>query len=188
MEAMHEQADTVFLLTSSWGSFMYSAEDQEEYHRKWFETSDASFIRSGPQKGINCWMKRTSSARRPASLRWRQAAVTVRWFACIFLGPRSRRILLHQDLGVKDFTEAFQAAYKAYAREQPSLGIKRKKQSRFSLNIVYFKQEKFKDEKSQRYSDLHEAQFKELAGNLNGELSTVAGLAAIKSYVSADDL
>lgn len=189
MQAMRQQADTVFLLTSSWGSYMYFEEDPKEYWAKWYETSDGRLFKERADKGRKLLdeenRRRKEAGEPPRALNRNSDRSVVRAY---FPGTKEPPNPPHKDLGVKDFVEAFRAAYKAYSREAPKLGIKKKSKSRFKLNVIFFKQDKFKDEKSQKYSDLHEQNFSNLAKSLDGECRSVAGLAAIKSYVDPSSL
>ncbi len=189
LQAMKQQADTVFLLTNSWGSWMYiDPEEQKALHEKWFQTAEGQLFKKKAAEGRKLLdednKKRKAAGEPPNALNRNSDRAIVRYFFDGVVEPPNAP---HQDLGVKDFIKAFKAAYKAYSKDAPKLGIKKKK-SKFALNVIYFKQEEFKDEKSQRYSDLHEGQFSALAKALDGECRSIAGLSAIKSYVDASSL
>ncbi len=191
--AMQQQADTVFLLTQSWDSFNYWDRDTERALRKqWDQTSDGEKWAQTVAKARKLLdednARRKAAGEPPRALNrnsergvvnaYRDQLGDIRW------PPNSERV----SLEVSDFLDAFGEAYKAYSQDAPKLGIQQNRKPKFSLNVIYFKQDKFKDEKAQQYSDLHEGRFKALAKAFGGECSAVAGLAAIKSYVDASSL
>ncbi len=185
--AMKQQADSVFLLTHTWDSFNYwDRESERELRAKWDQTSDGKRWAEAVKKARALLdednARRTAAGEPPRALNRDSELGVVRAYrdklGNVKEPPRPERV----SIGLKDFFEAFGEAYKVYSREAPKLGIQKKK-ARFSLNVIYFKQEKFRDEKAKDYSDLHEGQFEALAEAFDGECRSVAGLAAIKSYV-----
>lgn len=191
--ALKQQADTVFLLTQSWDSFNYWDRDAErELRKKWDQTSDGKKWAEAVAKARKLLdednARRKAAGEPPRALNRDSERGVVRAYRDQIGYVREPPVGERVSVGLQDFIDIFTEAYKAYSQEAPQLGIQKKKRARFSFNVIYFKQEKFKDEKAQEYSDLHENQFRQLADAFDGECSAVAGLAAIKSYVDGSSL
>ncbi len=181
--AMQQQADAVFLLTSSWGSFLYFKEDPKETQRAWYQTSEGKLYKERAAKGREMLdeenKRRKAAGEPPSALNRNSDRALVRHY---FPGTREPPNPEHWDLGVEDFVDAFEDAYKAFAKNMPTLGIQKKKKSSFALNVVYFKSKDDKD------VDSKEQSFMQLAKALNGEFRVMAGLEAIKDSVDPSSL
>ena len=177
--ALKQRADATFLLTCSWGSYMYFKEDPSVSQKKWYETADGkTYLERAAEGKIK--LKKENEARKaagepPVATSGSDRAVVRMYFP----GTKEPPNPPHWDLGVNDFVEAFEQAFKTYSKEGPRVGMQtKKKKSAFSLNVVFFRPEKDNDRVLS-----YEENFKILANSLDGECRSIAGLAAIKSYV-----
>ena len=177
--AMKQRADATFLMTCSWGSYMYFKEDKDTYWKKWFETLEGKLYKERAAEGHKKLAEenaaRKAAGEPPVATSGSDRAV-VRMF---FPGTKEPPNPPHWDLGVKDFVEAYEEAHESYSKQEPRTQMaKKRKESAFSLNVIFFRPE----EDSDRVLS-YEENFKMLAGSLDGECRSVEGLAAIKNFV-----
>jgi hypothetical protein len=188
MLAMKQQADTVFLLTSRWGYYKYETATSEERRAavdKWLQTSAGKKWTEAVAESRKMLNEDNAERKKrgepPNSVSG--TLDTVRYYCP---GTPEPPHVEQVSLGLEDFVDAFQEAYRSYSSEVPKLEIKKRNKARFSLNVVYFKPSEFEndpDGKKQQAVDKEESNFAAMAKALNGEISTVVGLEAIESYV-----
>lgn len=188
--SMQNHADTVFLLTHDWGWFGYDLVDGRAFRNEWNKTSDGKKWAEAVAKARK--MLDEDNARRKAAgeppnavSRSSERGVVRAYLKGTPEPPNPEQA----RLGVADFVDAFEEAYKTYVRDTPTLGLRKKNKSKlkYSLNVIFFKPEQFEDERDKMYNDRDEAGFKALAKSFNGTCNAVVGLEAIKKYVTASD-
>jgi hypothetical protein len=178
-EAMKQQADTVFLLTSifgwqlDWGDYMPMGSAAEKKYEECYQKAlklleEDNRIRLAKGEGPRVINKES---------RWEMNKA---YFPDVEFPHREVKYWYTP----RDFQNAFNTIRKKYepSTGQLSSGLKKKKKNAFSLNIIEFIPEKDGGEFQYRY-DRSIPKYKALANRLNGQFRTVKGLEGIKSSV-----
>jgi hypothetical protein len=181
MQAMKQQADTVFLLTSRWGYYQYNIATDEENRavvEKWMGTSAGRKWQEAVVESRQM-LEEDNKQRKAAGKPPNSVSGTLNTVREYRPGTEEPPKAARASLGLEDFVKAFQEAYSTYAKEAPQLGVKKKSKAKFSLNVVYFRALGADEEGG----DKQEGSFAALAKALNGRISIVEGAEAIQSYV-----
>ncbi|MDF7797911.1 hypothetical protein P4C99_00450 [Pontiellaceae bacterium B1224] len=175
MVAMQQHADTVFLLTNSWGRQQVAREKSRNMSAAdWFQSSEGKR-----------WLERVEKANRlfaEENARRKQAGEPPRviangrrgLMAAYFPGTPGPPSLDYYRFTPEDFQEAF-AATRAAVSDRLSL---RKRKNEFTFNVI-----QFVPADADSGTD---ARFKKLTRLTRGGYQTVAGLEAIRSYVESE--
>ena len=186
MLAMKQQADAVFLLTCWWGNqWHYKDEvdrswDQSSAGRRWFESFEkAKKLLAAENK------ERAANGQPPRVIRENAWEMNRVYFPDIERPPRPEAY--HYQ--ARDYIPAMVEVRNANRPEvaQTRSGLKKKSSSRgdFSFNVVHFRE--VGESRDTNRHDTTETRFKELTGKIGGQYTTIAGLEAIKSSVSATE-
>jgi hypothetical protein len=189
MLAMSQKADTVFLLTNKWPALGYTPTDAEGVDAEaWKQTPDGKKWEESHKKGLKMLdeenKKRAERGDPPKVLGRGAWAINKEYFPGL-KGPPSSKWVGYTP---EDFQQAFlelRAGDKGAAALPGKSGISSNKQKRtkdeFSVNVIQFtKQGEQVDEKTVE-------KYKTLTQKCGGEYKTIAGMEAIKSYVTASE-
>lgn len=178
MVAHKQQADTIFLLTNTWGS-QGVAITTSTNGEKWSETSAGKKWAEKLEKAKKLFVeenkKRKENGEPPKVLTGGRAGLVNEYFPGTPQAPRPE----YYNFQPKEFAEAFLLTRDKYKNQNVQVARRLGKRLDFSFNVVRFVA---KDHKSGRAAD----HFQKLTGLCKGEYQTVSGLEEIQGYVSAN--
>ena len=178
MLAMKQQADTVFLLTSSWGRQRIAKED---WDNDWYDTSAGVRWNECYQKGLKMLdeenKERAARGQPPRVVHRDPWAINTAYFPDIERPPEPEWYY-HTP---QEFAEGFQIVRKQYEPKGVLATIKkRKRKIDFTFNTIHFTK-KDPDERDQWLDERSEKNFRKLNSLCKGTYRSLAGLKAIKS-------
>ena len=169
MYAMQQQADTVFLLVSSWGHQLYQAEPA----KPWSEAKKAKYEEL--KKQARAKLDEENKRRKENGM---DPKVVVSPIHEYFPGIEHPPQPVNYWYTPQEMAEAFVSMRKAYAprtAEKKRAGLRdRKSKAKFTFNVVQFIPEEDGKE---------EERFKSLTRKLGGEYRSMAGMEAIENYL-----
>ena len=187
MMAMKQQADAVFLLTCWWGNQWHYLDevdrswDQSSSGRRWFESFEKAKVLLAEEN-----KERAAKGEAPRVIRQSAWEMNRVYFPDIERPPRPEvyhyqaRDYIPAMLEIRNANRPDEMQTQSGLRKKPS-----KNKAGFSFNVVHFRE--VDDSRDTGRHDATEARFKELTGKVKGQYTTIAGLEAIKSSVSAGD-
>ena len=173
VEAIVQQADTVFILTSGWGGPRRDEGERPEWpedkHRKYDE-----YVQKARAEHKKENERRAAKGEPPRVIGsdWDRMAVYFPAERARYGPPGPSSYYYYTG---KDYAEAFNILRKELAAKRPEKsGLSGNSKDRFSLNVVHFV--------PKNNSGTHE-QFRILTNKCRGDLRMIRGLEAIQSYV-----
>ncbi len=178
-EAMKQQADTVFLLTSIYGWQRDGGERipmSKSAERKWEESYQKALKLLEEDNKI-----RLAKGEGPRAINKNSRWEMNKTFNPDIEFPSHTEETWYTP---KDFQNAFSTIRKKYApsASQMTSGVRKKKKDNFSLNVIQFVPEKDGGEFQYRY-ERSIPRYQALAKRINGQYRTVKGMTGIKSSV-----
>jgi len=175
-EAMKQQADTVFLLTSIYGWPRDGGKRipmSKSAEKKWEESYQKALKMLDEEN-----KERLAAGEAPRAINRKSRWEMNKTFNPDITFPSHTEEYWYTP---RDFKEAFETIRKKYApsADQLSSGLKKKKKNGFSLNVIEFMPEKDAGEFQYRY-DFAVPKYQALAKRLNGQFRTVKGMAGIR--------
>ncbi len=184
MLAHQQQADTIFLLTNTWGTQKVAVNKAALSTDEWIKTTSAGKKWNEKVQKANKLLKEENAKRKakgqpPRVISGGRHGLISAYFPGTPGPPRPQ----YYNFQPKEFAQAFLQTREKYKGQSvpTSSGLSRRKKSKkmdFTFNVVQFVA---KDAELERVA----GQFKKLTSLCKGEHQTVAGLEEIQSYVSA---
>lgn len=178
--AMKQQADVVFILTSGFGSQINYATEQEG--RQWTSSDWKNWREtvSKAKRKLNEENERRLEAGKPPKVISAQNndEIDKKIVRTYFPGTPTPPGKKYESYTARELIEAFDNTRKKWqASDKLSLGLSKKKQENYTINIIHFVPAE--DGKTSKALN-------DLADITRGSYSMVEGMAAIKSYVEAE--
>ena len=180
MVAMQQQADTVFLLTNTWGAQRRVSEERSVSMKEWFQTSAGKRwleqVEKAKGKLAEENLRRKKEGQPPRVITKGKRGLVKAYFPSTQL-PSSIRSW--HNYTPDEMAEAFS---NLQAQSKPDMLFKSGlvgKKNRFTFNVVHFVPEASGSEKDQKFNKIAEL--------THGEYNRVEGMTAIQSYVSATE-
>lgn len=180
MVAMQQQADTVFLLTNTWGRQRMVAEKQERRSGEWFGTSagkrwteciEASRLKLAEENA-----RRKAAGKPPRVIANGNWGRVLAYYPDIIAPPRPE----YYYFSAKDFYDAFEFTRTKFCSKGMAVkvGLKGRRKDAYTFNVV-----QFVPSNSSGCSKVEK--FQQLTRLCKGEYKTVAGLKAIEAYLNS---
>ena len=175
--AMQQQADTVFLLVGMWGTHRYvtgkSPKWDDSNRRQWKKC-----VRDGHVK-----LEKENAERRarnePPRVVDNDGAIVLAYFPNMYMDLRPPEPSYYYYTP-RDFSKSLYLLREENVPQTASKsGVSKRKKDNFSLNVVFFART---DNSGDDVGSIQD--FKKLTSLCNGSFRSIAGLEAIKSYVS----
>ena len=184
MLAHKMQADSIFVLTETWGLQRVSTTGAGMSRKEWDLTSAGKKWKECHQKGLAMLdaenKKRRAAGQAPKALNRNEWDVNREYFPDIERPPQGS----WYHYTPKDFAEAFVLLRQEYrpVRDKLTAGLSRRKKGKldFSFNVIQFVP------KGEQAGENDSGKFKTLTHLCGGAYKTIAGMDEIKSYVTAE--
>ncbi len=187
MLAMKQQADTVFLLTCSWGNQYHDVETRD---KEWYNSSAGRRYMEAYEKGKLLLAEenkeRAARGEPPKVIGDNPWPMNKEYFPDIEFPPQPEKY----HYTARDFAEALLETRQAHRPKemQAKSGIKKKRSKSkidFSFNVIHFREAG--DPRNAYAYENTKNRFTKLTSLCKGEYRTIAGMEAIQSSVSAQD-
>ncbi len=185
MLAQKMQADSIYILTYTWGLQRVATTEAGMTQQEWYKTPDGQRWKAEYQKALKLVeaenKRRRAAGQPPKAIELNEWALRREYYPNIPAPPQPR----FYNFTPKDFKEGFLLMREENASAaiplRSGIGSKRKNDD-FSLNVIHFVP-KGGDASAYNSNTL----FKELAGLCGGRYRTISGLDEIQSYATADE-
>jgi hypothetical protein len=182
MVAMKQQADTVFLLTNTWGNQRVVSSRRKVSREEWYNTSDGKRWLSGVAKAKERLAeenrRRKEAGQPPRVIAHGNGGLMSAYFPDAVRPPSPE----FYHFTPRDFTASFDVVREEHKPEglPERSGVNKRRKNKFTFNVVQFVP-------ADSTTGSSYEKFRKLVGLCRGEYQTIAGLDAIQSYLNEQE-